>query len=227
MEPDLGTFTALSCASGQDSPRHFSGNSLSLFLFYSKAKYFFKCSFRPTRAIKKSNWVLLEGQKTRRPRQWRIFSWCSEVLLLFTLGLLYAVLWVTSYTIHVSFCDKPLVEDRLGIDLLLLFFYRYILIWTHFNLLLVLSSYCSFHLGVMMVISLEGWRQWHLHYGDQNPESQSGLRHSCYIQVSSVLHVKMTDSVPSGNVLRTEKSPFQAFWVEWNSDHKRNWNPFY
>lgn len=87
MEPYLGTFTALSCASGQDSPRHFSGNSLSLFLFYSKAKYFFKCSFRPTWAIKKSNWVLLEGQKTRRPHQWRIFSWCSEVLLLFTLGL--------------------------------------------------------------------------------------------------------------------------------------------
>lgn len=140
---------------------------------------------------------------------------------------LYDDLWITSHPIHVSFCDKPLVEDRLGIDLLLLFSYRYILIWTHFNLLLVLSSYCSSHLGVMMGISWKG--------GDSDI-SLMEIRIQKASQDWGILVTyrcpqfskwKRQASVPSGNVLRTEKSPFQAFWVEWNSDLKRNWNPFY
>lgn len=57
VEPYLGTFMdALSCVAGQDTPVTFPRNSLSLFLFGSKAlasaKYFFECSFYSIQAIK-------------------------------------------------------------------------------------------------------------------------------------------------------------------------------
>lgn len=41
--------------------------------------------------------------------------------MLFVLGLLHANPWITSFPCSFIFCDKSLVEDRLGIDIAFMF----------------------------------------------------------------------------------------------------------